>query len=112
MVDEQLPKKFSMENYLRWPDETLQRHNQSISEGFLISKGFGHRLHRSDKNGEASSIKEQLYEEKKICETEGKRREHKANTYGPSAVSMILTCSTCNRHFRATLGLVSHQRTI
>ena len=34
-----------------------------------------------------------------------------ANTNGPPADSMTLTCSTCNRQFRARIGLVSHQRT-
>ena len=48
-----------------------------------------------------------LYENKKrICEAERKRRERKANTNGPRADSMTLTCSTCNREFRARIGLV------
>ena len=46
-----------------------------------------------------------------ICEAERKRRERKGNTNGPPADSMILTCSTCNRQFRARIGLVSHQKT-
>ena len=52
-----------------------------------------------------------LYEGKRICETERKRRECKAKTNGPPAHSMTLTCSTCNRQFRASTGLVSHYRT-
>ena len=52
-----------------------------------------------------------LHEKKRICEAERKRRERKANTNGPPADSMTLTCSTCNRQFRARIGLVSHQRT-
>ena len=52
-----------------------------------------------------------LYEIKRICEAERKRRERKANTKGPLADSVTLTCSTCNRQFRARIGLVSHQRT-
>ena len=52
-----------------------------------------------------------LYEEKRICEAERKRRERKAKTNVPPADSMTLTCSTCNRQFRARIGLVSHQRT-
>ena len=54
-----------------------------------------------------------LYEKKRICEAERKHRERKANacTNGPPADSMILTCSTCNRQFKARIGLVSHQRT-
>ena len=42
---------------------------------------------------------------------ERNRRERKANTNGPPAESMTLTCSTCNRQCRARIGLVSHQRT-
>ena len=52
-----------------------------------------------------------LYEKKRICEAERKRRERKAKTNVPPADSMTLTCSTCNRQFRARIGLVSHQRT-
>ena len=44
-------------------------------------------------------------------EAERKRRERKANTNGPPADSMTLTCSTCNQLFRARIGLGSHQRT-
>ena len=52
-----------------------------------------------------------LYEKKRICEAERKRRERKAKTNVPPSDSMTLTCSTCNRQFRARIGLVSHQRT-
>ena len=52
-----------------------------------------------------------LYEKKRICEAERKRREGKAKTNVPPSDSMTLTCSTCNRQFRARIGLVSHQRT-
>ena len=52
-----------------------------------------------------------LYEGKRICEAERKRRERKAKTNGPTADPMTLTCSTCNRQFRGRIGLVSHQRT-
>ena len=48
---------------------------------------------------------------KEISEAERKRRERKAKTNGPPADSMTLTCSACNRQFRARIGLVSHQRT-
>ena len=46
----------------------------------------------------------------RICEAERKRKERNANTNGPPADSMTLTCSTCNRQFRARIGLVSHQK--
>ena len=53
-----------------------------------------------------------LYEKKQLSmkKRESVRRECKANTNGPPAESMTLTCSTCNRQFRARIGLVSHQR--
>ena len=48
---------------------------------------------------------------KRIYEAERKHRERKANTNGPPADSVTLTCSTCNRQFNAKIGLVSHQKT-
>ena len=57
-------------------------------------------------------IKEQLsMKKKRICEAERKRRERKANTDGSPAESMTMTWSTYNRKFRASIGLVRHQRT-
>ena len=47
----------------------------------------------------------------RICEAVRKRRERKAITNAPPADSMTLTCSTCNRQFRARIGLVNNQRT-
>ena len=52
-----------------------------------------------------------LYEKKRVCEAERKRKKRIANTNGPPADSMTLTCSTCNRQFRARIGLASYQRT-
>ena len=45
-----------------------------------------------------------LYEKKRICEAERKRRERKAKTNVPPSDSMTLTCSTCNRQFRARIS--------
>ena len=39
------------------------------------------------------------------------RKERKANTNGPPADTMTLSCCTSNRQFRATISLVSHQIT-
>ena len=54
--------KFSMENLItggkalsRLPDETPQRHPQSLSEGFRHTN----KLHRSDQSDDVSSTKEQ-----------------------------------------------------
>ena len=33
-------------------------------------------------------------------------KENAVNINGPTADPMTLTCSTCNRHFRARIGLV------
>ena len=54
-----------------------------------------------------------LFEEKRICEAERKRKERKARAKEPSSVSAQseFTCSICNRQFRAKIGLYSHQRT-
>ena len=49
-----------------------------------------------------------LYEKKRMCEAERKRRERNANTNGSPDDSMTLICSICNRQFRAKIGRVSH----
>ena len=41
------------------------------------------------------------------CEAERKRRERKVKTNVPPADSFTLTCSICNRLFRARIGLVT-----
>ena len=48
-----------------------------------------------------------------ICEAERKRKESKARAKGPSSDSaqFEITCSICNRQFRAKIGLYSQQRT-
>ena len=95
----------------RWPEETLQRHPQSLSEGLRHTNG----VLGTDCTGtiKVSRARQQRssYEGKRICEAERKRRQSKAKTNGPTADSMTLTCSTCNRQFRARIGLDSHQRT-
>ena len=53
------------------------------------------------------------FEAKRICGAERKRKERKARAKGPSSDSALseFTCSSCNRQFRAKIGLYSHQRT-
>ena len=51
-----------------------------------------------------------LYEKREYVKLK-KHIERKANTNGSLADSMTLTCSTCNRQYRARIGLVGHQRT-
>ena len=71
-----------------WSEQKLQKHPQSLSKVF----DMGTDLHCTSKwrglinNGAA------LYEKKRICEAERKQRERKANTDGPPAEPMTLTC--------------------
>ena len=53
------------------------------------------------------------YEAKSVCEAERKYNECKVRTKGSKSQSSFseLTCSVCNRQFRANIGLISHQRT-
>ena len=53
------------------------------------------------------------YEEKRISEAEQKRAQRKARSKAsPTELSSSdLSCSTCNRQFRAKIGLISHLRT-
>ena len=108
-------RKSSMENYRRdlalsrWPEETLQRHPQSLSEGFRHTNG----VLGTDCTGaiKVARSHQERRERKRICKAKRKRRERKAKTNGPPADSMTLTCSTCNHQFKARSGLVRHQRT-
>ena len=53
------------------------------------------------------------YEAKRISEAEQKRAQRKARTKAsPTELSSSdLSCSICNRQFRAKIGLISHLRT-
>ena len=53
------------------------------------------------------------YEAKRISETEQKRAQRKARAKAsPTELSSSdLSCSICNRQFRAKIGLISHPRT-
>ena len=113
MPDGRLPKKvFYGELQEEKRSQTLQRHPQCLSEGFRHTNGvLGTDCTGATKVARSHHKGATLYEKKRICEVERKRRERKANTNGPPPDSMTLTCSTCNRQFRARIGLVSHQRT-
>ena len=107
------PKKTTVGKALsRWPEETLQRHPKASLKDFDIPMGSWEQTAQERSKWRGLSDKEAaLYEKKRICEAERKRRERKANGNGPPADSMTLTCSTCNRQLRARIRLVSHQRT-
>ena len=87
--------------------ETLQKYPQSLSEGFRHTNG----VLETDCTGaikvaRSHQQRSSLYEKKIICEAERKRRECKTNTNGTPADSMTLTCSTCNRQYRARIGAI------
>ena len=108
MPDARLPKKVLYEELEEIALKVAQRNARTSLKDFENQWVLGNRLHRSDQSGEVSSTKNQLSMKKK-SEAERKRRESKAKTKRSSAGSMTLTCSTCNRQFRARIGLVSHQ---
>ena len=107
LPDERLPKKLSFllritggKAFSRLPEETLQRHPQTLSEGFRHTN----RVLGTDCTGAIkvarSHQKRSSSLEERICEAERKHRERKAN--GPPADPMTMTCSTCNRQFSAS----------
>ena len=51
------------------------------------------------------------YEAKRISEAEQKRAQRKARAKATELSSSDLSCSICNRQFRAKIGLNSHLRT-
>ena len=77
-------------------EETLEIHPKTSLKDFnipiVLATG---RLHRSDQSGTDSSAKEQLIMKKS------------ANNAKPKIIadSMTLTCSSCNRPFRARISL-------
>ena len=65
MPDARLHGKFSMKNdrwksALKWPEDTLQRHPQSLFEGFRNTNGVFGTDCTGAISGEVSSTKEQL----------------------------------------------------
>ena len=99
--------------FSRWPEETLKASLKEASlKDFDIPIGSWEQSAQERSKWRGLINKgAALYENNKICEAERKRRERKAITNGPTADPMTLTCSTCNWQFRASIGLVSHQRT-
>ena len=106
-------RKFSMENYRRESALKVAKDTLKASlKDFEIPMGSWEQTAQERSKWRGLINKgAALYEKKRICEAERKRRERKAKTNVPPADSMTLTCSTCNRQFRARIGLVSHQRT-
>ena len=107
-------RKPSMDNYKREIALKVARRNatKTPSKAFDIPIGSWEQTAQERSKWRGLINKgAAVYEKKRICEAERKRRERKANNNGPPSDFMTLTCSTCNRQFRARIGLVSDQRT-
>ena len=95
-------RKYSMENYRRESALKVTRRNATKTpskslKDFDIPIGSWEQTAQERSKWRGLINKEAaLYERKRICEAERKRRESKANTNGPPADSMALTSSTCN----------------
>ena len=117
MPDERLPKKVfygELQEGKRSQDGQKKRYKDTLKaslKDFDIPIGSWEQTAQERSKWRGLIYKRAaLYEKMRICEAERKRRERNANTNGPPADSMTLTCSTCNRQFRARIGPVSHQR--
>ena len=85
-----------------------QRNARTSLKDFEIPMGSWEQIAQERSKWRGLVNEEAAFYEKK-SEAERKRIESKAKTNRSSAGSITLTCSTCNRHFRARIGLVSHQ---
>ena len=117
MSDERLPKKVfygELQEGKRSQGGQRKRYKDTLKaslEDFDIPIGSCEQTAKDRSKWRGLINKEAtLYGKKRICEAERKRKERKANTNGPLADSVTLTCS-CNRQFRARIGLGRHQRT-
>ena len=91
----------------RWPEQMLQRHSKSLPKGFQ----HGNRLHWIERSSVSSSEREQMtMKQRESAKLKENAEEVKARAKGSSSESSFseLTCSICNRQFRAK---ISHQRT-
>ena len=122
MPDERLPKKVfhgELQVGKRSQDGQKKRYKDTLKaslKDFDIPIGSWEQTAQERSNWRSIINKgATLYEKKRICEADSKRRERKANTNGPPADSITLTCSTCNhRQFRARIILRlqrTHQHT-
>ena len=88
--------KASLKDQHKWPTESWEQIAQDRTKwrGF-IKRGAGE------------------YEANRICEAEQTRAQRKARAKAsPTELSSSdLSCSICNRQFRAKIGLISHLRT-
>ena len=118
-MPDEFQRKSSMDNYRRKSALKVARRNatkykatlKASLKDFDIPMGSWEQTVQEQSKWRGLINKAAVYEGKRICEAERKCREHKAKTNGPPADSMTMTYSTCNRQFRARIGLVSYQQT-
>ena len=120
MPDARLPKKVfygELQEGKRSQCGQKKRYKDTVKASLTYQWGLGNRPYRGDQSSEVSSTKDQLSMENTHTKNREsvKLRESAENvkpiTNGSPADAMTLACSTCNRQFRARIGLVSHQRT-
>ena len=119
MPDERLPKKIlygelqvgkrSHGGQKKWYDDTLK----AFFKDFNILTNVGTDCTYRTKWRGLIRRGAGEYETKRIREAEQKRAQRKARSKAsPTELSSSdLSCSTCNRQFRAKIGLISHFRT-
>ena len=117
MSNELLPQKVfygELQEGKRSQDDQKKRYKDTLKtslEDFDISIGsWEQTAQRRSKWRGLINKGTALYEEKRICGAERKHSECIAKINGPPANSMTLTCSTCNRQFRARIRLGSHKK--
>ena len=118
MPDERCQRKFSMENCnkesvhmvaKRNATKTLLKPRLRIS---IFKLSPGNRLLRIEQSGVASSTKvPPNLKQRKSVRLKGSVKKGKKKPRDHHQTQSEFTCSTCNRQFRAKIGLYSHQRT-
>ena len=98
MPDKQLPKNFygELKEGKRSKGGQKKRYKDTLKDS-LTNGALGTDCTGAIKVARFHQQKSSsLWKKKRICEAERKRRKRNANTNGPPAHSMKLTCSTCN----------------
>ena len=109
-------RKLSMENCRKESAHKVAKRNATKTplkprlRISLFQLSPGNRLHRIEQSGVASSTKEphNLNQRESV---KLKERKARAKDLLSDSAQSEFTCSICNRQFRASIGLHSHQRT-
>ena len=100
-------RKSSMENYKLENAPMVVRRSDTRTplKTLTYQQSRGNRLHRIEQSGEASRRGADEYETKRISEAEQKRAQRKARAKASltELSSSDLSCSICNRQFRAKI---------